>query len=46
VRPIYSRLAADPAPRDGPLVPLLDRVIDAAHTIDAIVRERFRAIDA
>ena len=44
-RPIHSRLAADAALRDGPLVPLLDRVIDATNTIDAIVRERFGAID-
>jgi len=44
-RPIHSRLVVDAALRDGPLVPLLDRVMDATHTIDGIVRERFRSVD-
>jgi uncharacterized membrane protein YccC len=43
LRPIYSDLAADPALRNSPLVPIADQLIDATTTLDAIVRDRFAA---
>jgi len=43
LRPIYSELASNPALRNSPLVPIIDQLIDATTTLDAIVRDRFTA---
>jgi uncharacterized membrane protein YccC len=39
LRPIYTALASEPT-RDAPLVALVDRLIDATNTLDAMVRDR------
>ena len=40
LRPIYSRLCGEPALRDSPLLPIVDRLVDATNTLDAMMRER------
>ena len=40
LRPIYSRLSGEPALRDSALVPIVDRLVDATNTLDAVMRER------
>ena len=44
LRPLFAGLSGDPALRGSALVPIVDWMIDAVDTIDAIVREPFGAI--
>ena len=44
LRPLFAGLSGDPALRESALVPIVDWMIDAVDTIDAIVREPFGAI--
>jgi len=43
LRQIYSELSTDPAMRGSPFVGIADRLIDAANTLDAVVRTRLPA---
>jgi uncharacterized membrane protein YccC len=43
LRPIYSKLSADPILRDTALVPIVDELIDAVNTLEAVLRDRLPA---
>ena len=42
LRPLYSELAAAPGLHDSPLVAIVDQLVDATKTLDAVVRDRLR----
>jgi hypothetical protein len=43
LRPIYTRLSSDPQLRGTALVAIVDRLVDATNTLDAIVRDHLPA---